>query len=233
MLVETTPDAAPAARSGTLIDHPAEASETGPETGAAAPGAAALAELRAAGLVDCEAVGDPARLAGETAALDALCARIAGPVYRLAPFRYAFAARPSGRDGPDARPDAPADVLAAALDAALGPGAVRLGRVAPEPVYAPAAPAANAFFLRAREAPAGDPAASPAPDAAPTGPGGADDRRPSEAATETAARIEAGIAAVLARLDAQTSTLAALAALVAGSERPAAAQAHGSPASPG
>jgi hypothetical protein len=49
-----------------------------------------LKNLAAAGLVTHELIGDPARLAGESAALAALCARVGGAVYRLAAFHYAF-----------------------------------------------------------------------------------------------------------------------------------------------
>jgi hypothetical protein len=79
----------------------------------------ALRDLIAAGLVSHEAIGDPARLSGgETAALAAICRQVAGPVYRLAPFHYAFA---SG---------APTEALAAALAAELGPEALWLGATA-------------------------------------------------------------------------------------------------------
>lgn len=51
-----------------------------------------LENLVAAGLVSHELIGDPARLGTESVALAALCARIAGPVYRLGAFHYAFRA---------------------------------------------------------------------------------------------------------------------------------------------
>jgi hypothetical protein len=131
MLVETRPrdpDAAAAA------PGPTEAPDAGP----------ALRDLIAAGLVSTEAIGDPDRLpGGETAALAAICRQVAGPVYRLAPFHYAFAAGP-----------APAATLAAALAAELGPEALWLGPTAildPAPA-AEAPPAAALLLMRAREA---------------------------------------------------------------------------------
>ena len=55
---------------------------------------AALADLAAAGLVSHEMIGDPGRLAGEAEALRVLCGLVAGPVWRIEPFHYAFRARP-------------------------------------------------------------------------------------------------------------------------------------------
>ena len=52
----------------------------------------ALADLIAAGLVSHEMIGDPARLGSEAAALKALCGLVAGPVWRIEPFHYAFRA---------------------------------------------------------------------------------------------------------------------------------------------
>jgi hypothetical protein len=88
---------------------------------------AALADLAAAGLVSHEMIGDPARLAGEAEALRLLCGLVAGPVWRVEPFHYAFRAGPgdlagtlSGHAGAEDR----AAALEAALQAGLGPGAV-------------------------------------------------------------------------------------------------------------
>ena len=66
-----------------------------------------LGDLIAAGLVSHEMIGDPARLGGETAALHALCGLVAGPVYRIDAYHYAFRAGPGdlgGRLGEHARP---------------------------------------------------------------------------------------------------------------------------------
>jgi hypothetical protein len=83
-----------------------------------------LENLVAAGLVSHELIGDPDRLAGENAALAALCARVTGPVYRLGPFHYAF--RLDGRDEAARPGDARAEgaALEAALAAELGEEAV-------------------------------------------------------------------------------------------------------------
>jgi len=89
---------------------------------------AALAELIAAGLVSHELIGDPAQLEAETPTLATICGLVAGPVYRLDRFHYAFRAGPEdlgGRLG--AIP--PADwtgALAEALCAAFGPDAIWL-----------------------------------------------------------------------------------------------------------
>jgi hypothetical protein len=88
---------------------PAEAANAGP---------AVLADLIAAGLVSHEMIGDPARLGGETEALRLLCALVAGPVWRIEPYHYAF------RADPDGVPEARAAELEAALQAELGPDAV-------------------------------------------------------------------------------------------------------------
>lgn len=78
---------------------------------------AALADLIAAGLVTHEMIGDPGRLAGEAAALHALCALVGGTVYRLGAFHYAFRAGPGDLGG---RLGAlPAGERTAALEAAL------------------------------------------------------------------------------------------------------------------
>ena len=89
---------------------------------AAAPrsdsGPAVLAELIAAGLVSHEMIGDPARLGGEAEALRLLCGLVAGPVWRIEPWHYAFRADPGGA------PAARAAELEAALAAELGADAV-------------------------------------------------------------------------------------------------------------
>jgi hypothetical protein len=87
-----------------------------------------LGELIAAGLVSHEMIGDPGRLGGETAALHALCGLVAGPVYRIDAYHYAFRAGPGdlgGRLGELAPGDWTA-ALEAALAEALGPEAVWL-----------------------------------------------------------------------------------------------------------
>jgi hypothetical protein len=81
-------------------------------------GPAVLAELIAAGLVSHEMIGDPARLGGEAEALRLLCGLVAGPVWRIEPWHYAFRADPGG-----AAPARAAE-LEAALAAELGEGAV-------------------------------------------------------------------------------------------------------------
>ena len=96
---------------------------------AAADGARVLRDLVAAGLVSHEVIGDPALVGPEPAALRALCGLVAGPVYRLEPFHYAFAARDGDLGGALAGRD-PAERIAAldaALAAALGPDAVWIG----------------------------------------------------------------------------------------------------------
>ena len=73
-----------------------------------------LAELIAAGLVSHEMIADPARLGGEAEALRLLCGLVAGPVWRIEPWHYAFRADPGGA------PAARAAELEAALQAELG-----------------------------------------------------------------------------------------------------------------
>ena len=114
--------------------EPAQAAPAGPSLSAAAAqpeGEAAppvLADLIAAGLVSHEMIGDPARLGGETAALRALCELVAGPVYRIDAYHYAFRAGPGDLDGrlEDLAPGAWTGALEAALSDALGPEAVWL-----------------------------------------------------------------------------------------------------------
>ena len=89
-----------------------------PAEATANAGPAVLADLIAAGLVSHEMIGDPARLDGETEALRLLCRLIAGPVWRIEPYHYAF------RADPDGVPEARAAELEAALQAELGPDAV-------------------------------------------------------------------------------------------------------------
>jgi len=131
-----------------------------PSRGAALDSApAALRDLIAARLVSHEVIGDPARLGPEPAALRALCGLVAGPVYRLEPFHYAFAARDADLGGALAGRD-PAErtaALGAALAAELGPEAVWLGAtdLLPEvaaPAAAEALPEAALLVLRAQDA---------------------------------------------------------------------------------
>jgi hypothetical protein len=95
--------------------------DTSPES---AP--AALADLIAAGLVSHEMIGDPGRLGGETEALKTLCDLVAGPVWRIEPYHYAFRAAPGDLGGTlgETAPEAQAAALEAALQAALGAEAV-------------------------------------------------------------------------------------------------------------
>jgi hypothetical protein len=81
----------------------------------------ALADLIAAGLVSHEVIGDPARLA-EPEALKALCGLVAGPIWRIEPFHYAFRAGPGDLGGGlgGRPPEDWAAALEAALQAALG-----------------------------------------------------------------------------------------------------------------
>jgi hypothetical protein len=82
---------------------------------------AALADLIAAGLVSHEVIGDPARLA-EPEALKALCGLIAGPIWRIEPFHYAFRAGPADLGGALAgtAPEEWAAAIETALQGALG-----------------------------------------------------------------------------------------------------------------
>jgi hypothetical protein len=87
---------------------------------------AALADLIAAGLVSHEVIGDPGRLGAEAATLEVLCRLIAGPVWRIGAFHYAFRTQPGDLGGRLAEL-APADwtaALEAALQAELGPDVV-------------------------------------------------------------------------------------------------------------
>ena len=87
---------------------------------------AALADLIAAGLVSHEVIGDPARLGAEAETLRLLCGLIAGPVWRIDAFHYAFRAQPADLAGRLAAlaPEDWTAALEAALQAELGPEAV-------------------------------------------------------------------------------------------------------------
>ncbi|MBP7003142.1 hypothetical protein [Amaricoccus sp.] len=169
----------------------------------AAPEAAdqggALRDLIAAALVSHEAIGDPDRLAGgEAAALRALCRHVAGPVYRVAPYHYAFAA------GPEA-----AAALVARLAAEIGPEALWIATLdhLAAPAAAPEGPPAAALLLlqaRATATEAGLAAAGPEMQAV------IDARYAVECARLTAGAAEAagaGAAALAARLDALEARL--------------------------
>ena len=88
-----------------------------PESDRSAAGPAVLADLIAAGLVSHEMIGDPVRLGGETEALRLLCGLVAGPVWRIEPYHYAFRADPGGTA-------MRAEELEAALQAELGADAI-------------------------------------------------------------------------------------------------------------
>lgn len=116
---------------------PEAEAEIAPDPGSAAipahdapgDGAAVLRDLVAAGLVSHEVIGDPARLGPEPTALRALCGLVAGPVYRLEPFHYAFALRDGDLGGALAGCEAAERIAAldAALATTLGPDAVWIG----------------------------------------------------------------------------------------------------------
>jgi len=94
-----------------------------------------LQNLIAAELVNHEMIGDPARLAGEATCLRALCSLVAGSVYRIDPYHYAFEA---GRDdlGGGLAERAPEDWAAAletALQERLGADAVWVNATPPPP----------------------------------------------------------------------------------------------------
>jgi hypothetical protein len=80
----------------------------------------ALADLIAAGLVSHEMIGDPGL--GEAEGLRALCGLVAGPVWRIEPYHYAFRAGPADLAGTlgGLPPEGWAAALEAALQAALG-----------------------------------------------------------------------------------------------------------------
>ena len=106
---------------------------------------AALADLIAAGLVSHEMIGDPGRL-GEAEALRALGGLVAGPIWRVEPYHYAFRAGPKDLGGAlgGLAPEDWAAALEAALQAALEEAAwVNATEV-------PAAPDAPILLLRAQ-----------------------------------------------------------------------------------
>jgi hypothetical protein len=76
------------------LDAFPEAGVSPPEVGDPPAGKTdlALADLIAAGLVTHEMICDPARLGAEAPALERLCALVAGAIYRIGPFHYAFRA---------------------------------------------------------------------------------------------------------------------------------------------
>lgn len=124
------------------------------------PAPAALRDLIAARLVSHEVIGDPARCAREATTLQALCRLVAGPVYRLEPFHYAFMLRDDDLDGAIGPLAAPAriEALDAALAAELGPEALWLGETGllseatDGPAGAAVLPEAALVVLRARDA---------------------------------------------------------------------------------
>lgn len=111
-----------------------------------------LADLIAAGLVSHEMIGDPAKLGGEAACLRALCALVAGPVYRIEPYHYAFRAGVEDLDGALGAlpPGEWAEAIEAGLAATLGEDAVWLNAtdLLPE---ADAALAQPILLLRAQD----------------------------------------------------------------------------------
>jgi hypothetical protein len=106
---------------------------------------AALNDLIAARLVSHEMIGDPGRL-GEAEALRALCGLVAGPVWRIEPYHYAFRAEPRDLGGALGAlpPEDWAGALEAALQAALGEAVWVNG------TDVPAAPDAPVLLLRAQ-----------------------------------------------------------------------------------
>ena len=122
-------------------------------------GGAALRDLIAARLVSQDDRRSDLLPGGEQAALAALCRQVAGPVYRIAPFHYAFAgaadiAAPlAERTGSEALWISPLDHVAAPAPASEPPPRTRLD--APLDVLVAAAgpealPAAGLLLLRAR-----------------------------------------------------------------------------------
>lgn len=92
-----------------------------------------LRNLTAAGLVGHEMIGDPDRLGGEAAVLRTLCGLVAGAIYRIEPFHYAFLAREDDLGGALAERASEdwAAALETALQAACGADAVRVRAVDP------------------------------------------------------------------------------------------------------
>lgn len=124
---------------------------------------AALADLIAAGLVSHEMIGDPAQLGAEAPTLAALCGLIAGSVYRIEPFHYAFRAEPGDLGGGlAALPDlAWTGAIETALKAALGLdpegdavwlGATDLAAADPDPAAEGASLDVPLLLLRAQAA---------------------------------------------------------------------------------
>jgi hypothetical protein len=108
----------------------------------------ALADLIAAGLVSHEMIGDPDRLGSEAEALRVLCGLIAGPIWRIEPFHYAFRADPlaAGTEAAEAR----AAALEAALQAELGSDAAWVNATEPLPEDAAALLEQPLLMLRAQ-----------------------------------------------------------------------------------
>jgi hypothetical protein len=92
---DSSPEAGPDAVAADAVATDADPADGGPAD-AAPP---VLAELIAAGLVSHEMIGDPSRIGGEANGLRALCALVAGPVYRVEAYHYAFRAGPQDLDG--------------------------------------------------------------------------------------------------------------------------------------
>ena len=161
---DLAPKPTPEPFAGALAEPEAESVGDGPDAAPDESAPTALRDLIAARLVTHEVIGDPARLGTEPATLRALCGLVAGPVYRLEPFHYAFAARPGDLGGALEGRDAAerTEALGAALAAALGPEAVWLGAT-------DLLPEANPSLAAGPEAMAGPPAeaAAPAPEALP------------------------------------------------------------------
>lgn len=122
-----------------------------PEASEATP--TVFADLIAAGLVSHEMIGDPARLGGESACLRALCALVAGPVYRIDAYHYAFRAEPGDLEGNLGKlaPGEWTGAIEAALSERLGEDAVWINAtdLLPE---ADAALAQPILLLRAQDA---------------------------------------------------------------------------------
>lgn len=190
--------------------------------GAAEAAPPVLADLIAAGLVSHEMIGDPARLGGETAALRALCNLVAGPVYRIDAYHYAFRAGPADLGGrlEGLAPGAWAGALEAALADELGAEAVWLNAtdLLPE---AGAALAQPLLLLRAQDGALRDGLESAGPGLQAV----VNARYAAECARLTAgagagealdtrlAALEAQQAEILGRLAAQNSALETLASL--------------------
>lgn len=123
-----------------------------PELDDAAP--PVLSDLIAAGLVSHELIGDPAQLGGEANGLRALCALVAGPVYRIEAYHYAFRAGPGDLDGQlgELALGEWTAALEEALCATLGPDAVWLNATDLLPEAAAALAQPLLLLLRAHDA---------------------------------------------------------------------------------